>query len=443
MKYPKILIIGQSFNKRSGGGVTISNLFKGWPKDRLAVASNDNLAKGLDDSVCEIYYQLGYNNKLHPFPLNIILPKINCGIIPIVKDGNTTGAPEKIKSGNYQVIYKVLFALLHFFGLYNLFYKLKITPEFEQWISEYEPDVIYTQLASLELIRFVDDLEAKTKKTVAIHIMDDWPLTINKPGIFYNYWQRVIDKEFRKLLNKSAILMSICEAMSDEYKLRYQKEFIPFHNPIDIGYWKPAAAKDYSVKNKFTILYAGRIGLGIGTSVAEIAVAVNDIAKDNPDIVFEIQTADTEMLNKLVAVKENVRWVKPIDYSALPAKFAAVDLLLLPQDFEPESIQFLKYSFPTKVSEYMISGTPILVYGDPQTAVTKYAVKDKWAYVVSERSKVALINAIKDLYSNADLRKQLGTTAQAIALEKEDSKIILEAFRQSFLLQSNKPVTQQ
>jgi hypothetical protein len=37
--YPKILIIGQTFHKKDGGGITISNLFYGWPIDRLAVAS--------------------------------------------------------------------------------------------------------------------------------------------------------------------------------------------------------------------------------------------------------------------------------------------------------------------------------------------------------------------------------------------------------------------
>ena len=428
MEYPKILVIGQSFNKKSGGGVTISNLFKGWPKDRLAVASNDNLRIDLDDSVCEIYYQLGYNNKLHPFPLNIILPKINCGIIPLSNNGITNNN-KKAESGNFKVIYEMLLALLHFFGLYNVFYKLKITPEFKTWISEYKPDIIYTQLASLELIRFVDELQVDTQKPVAIHIMDDWPLTINKPGIFYKYWQNIIDKEFRKLMDKSSIFMSICDAMSDEYKLRYNKNFISFHNPIDINYWKPAVIKDYAVKDKFTILYAGRIGSGIGTSVADIADAVNDLATLNKSIVFEIQTADTETLNKLVKFSENVKWMKPIEYASLPAKFSGVDLLLLPQDFDSQSIKFLKFSFPTKVSEYMISGTPILVYGDPQTAVTKYALKDKWAYVITEKKKENLINAITELYNSPGLRKQLAERAQKIALEKEDSGIIREQFR--------------
>lgn len=431
MNYPKILIIGQSFNKKSGGGVTISNLFKGWPKDRLVVASNTNLYSDLDTSVCDTYFQLGYNNKLHPFPLNIILPKIKCGILPIANN-NTVSSAAPVKSGKYKFIYSIITALLHFFGLYNVFYKLKITPEFKQWLKEYNPDVIYTQLASLELIRFVDETHELTKKPIAIHIMDDWPLTINKPGIFYNYWQNVIDKEFRQLMDKSAILMSISDAMGDEYKQRYGRDFIPFHNPIDINYWKPKVAKEYENKEKFTILYAGRIGFGIESSISEIAAAVNEISATNKNIVFEIQTGDQEAVQHLVKFTDNVKWLPPIAYTALPQKFSGVDLLLLPQDFDKKSVQFLKYSFPTKVSEYMISGTPILVYGDERTGLTKYAIKDKWAYVVTTNNKAALCNAILDLYNNISLRKELATRAQQIAIEREDAEVVRENFRKAF-----------
>lgn len=432
--YPKILIIGQSFNKKSGGGVTISNLFTGWPKDRLAVASNDNLSNGLDDSVCEIYYQLGYNNKLHPFPLNIILPKISCGVIPVKKNDSAAVQPATVKSGNYQAIYKILFALLHFTGLYNVFYKLKVTPEFEAWIKEYQPDIIYTQLASLELIRFVDNLNTKTSKPIAIHIMDDWPLSINKPGIFYAYWQKVIDRDFRKLIDKSSILMSICQSMSDEYQLRYKRTFIPFHNPIDIDYWKPKAEKEYTIKDTFTILYAGRLGMGIASSITDIANTVTEIARTNKNIVFEIQTGDVETLTKLVKLNENVKWIPPKAYSSLPAKFTSVDLLMLPQDFDNRSVRFLKYSFPTKVSEYMISGTPILVYGDKTTAITKYAIDSKWGFVVTENNKTALNNAIIELYNNPALRKELAATAQKAAIETEDSEKIREEFRKCLCL---------
>jgi len=41
--YPKILIFGQPFNTYSGGGITLTNLFRGWPKDRIAVASTGHV----------------------------------------------------------------------------------------------------------------------------------------------------------------------------------------------------------------------------------------------------------------------------------------------------------------------------------------------------------------------------------------------------------------
>ncbi len=435
-QYPKILIIGQSFNKKSGGGVTISNLFKGWPKDRLAVASNTNLHSDLDVSVCDTYYQLAYSGKLHPFPLNIILPKIKTGLLP-VNNTATEAAATTVKSGRFKFVYSFLSAAMHFLGVYNVFYKLKITPEFERWVTDYKPDVIYTQLASLELIRFVDALHDRVKKPVVIHIMDDWPLTINKPGILYNYWQECIDKEFRQLLAKSALLMSISNTMGEEYKKRYGMDSVAFHNPIDIDFWKPPIVKDYAINGVFKILYAGRIGFGIENSIAEIAAAVNEIADEKKNIVFEIQTGDTEALQKLVQFNESVKWVQPTSYNALPAKFAGADLLLLPQDFDEKSVRFLRYSFPTKVSEYMISGTPVLVYGDESTGLTKYALKEEWAYVVTQNKKPALVAAIKELYSNEALRKTLAQRAQAIAIDREDAVKVREAFKKSLIFNTN------
>jgi glycosyltransferase involved in cell wall biosynthesis len=435
-EYPKILIIGQSFNKMTGGGVTMSNLFKGWPKDRVAVASNTNLYSSLDTSVCDTYYQLGYNGKLHPFPLSIILPKANCGLLPVKNNNQETAAAPATaaQSGKYKALYNILCTTMHFFGVYNLFYKLKITPAFKKWVQEYNPDVIYTQLASLELIRFVQELHNITGKTVAIHIMDDWPLTINKPGMFYNYWQKKIDTEFRQLMQQSKILMSISDAMGDEYKERYGHNFIPFHNPIDIKQWKPATTKEYRNKETFTILYAGRIGFGIGGSIGEIAAAVNEIALTNKSIVFEIQTPDKEALDRIVTYNNQVKWMKPIAYNELPSKFANADLLLLPQDFDADSIKYLKFSFPTKVSEYMISGSPILVYGDKSTGLTKYALSGKWAYIVTENNKTKLVQAITELYSKPALREQLATLAQQIAEANEDDRTVRDNFRKSLIV---------
>jgi hypothetical protein len=38
-------------------------------------------------------------------------------------------------------------------------------------------------------------VKAVTGKPVAIHIMDDWPLTFIEPGIFNFYWKKVAKRK--------------------------------------------------------------------------------------------------------------------------------------------------------------------------------------------------------------------------------------------------------
>jgi len=431
--YPKVLIIGETFDKTSGGGITLSNLFFNWPKDKIAVASNANLSDNVDNSVCETYYQLGYNDKLHPFPLNILLPKIKCGLIYSKKSEINTAPNTDVPKGKFKHIYKFLYATLNFLGIYNFIYKLKITPDFKAWIDEYNPDIIYSQLSTLEMIRFIDDVHEYTKKPIAIHIMDDWPSTISKIGPLYFYWKHVIDKEFRTLLDKSSILMSICQSMSDEYLERYNHNFEPFHNPINIDYWLPFSKNNWDKKEEFRILYAGRVGHGIKKSIAKVSEVVMFLNQTGYNITFEIQTQDNESINEIFS-NHGTKWIKPLKYSDLPKRFSEADILLLPEDFDKKSVSFLKFSMPTKASEYMISGTPILVFADKRTAIAQYASKENWAYVVTENTNSVLSNAITDLYLKDELRKNIGERAKEVAMQNENAEIVRDNFRKTFLI---------
>lgn len=432
--YPKILIIGQTFNKNSGGGITLSNLFYGWPKDRLAVASNGNLYSDLDISVCEKYYQLGYNGKLHPFPLNLFLPKIKCGSLNHISslEAKQRG---KIIMGKYKSIYKFLSAFLIFIGIYNVLYKLKITQEFKEWVTAFNPDIIYSQLSTLELIRFVREIHKQFDKPIALHIMDDWPISINKPSLLQNYWKRIIDQEFRELINRSSILMSICQAMSDEYDVRYKKHFIPFHNPIEIDNWLPYSKIQWEIKGVFKILYSGRIGKANGKAILFMANIINAMNYREKRIKLDLFTPDFNTKNAVSI--NNLRGVQikeTIPHEKMPALLSSYDLLFLPLDFDKNGIRFAQFSMPTKASEYMISGTPILVYADKRTALAKYAISNSWAYVVTDNNKIVLIQALNELYSNLLLRKELAERARKVVIQNENAEIVRENFRKSFIL---------
>lgn len=433
MKYPKVLIVGQYFEMvRSGGSVTMTNLFTGWDKEKLAVSAenihNPNFA------VCNKYYQLGSLEikRRFPFNLNRWKKQIKSGIICEKEMSASSSFTNDIKKSGSKKIY---LRLLYFTGLYHYKRRYKISNEFLSWVKEYSPDIIYSQLSSIELIGLVSDLRKTLGLPIAIHIMDDWPVTISKKGLFQSYWQKTIDKRFRRLLADSKVLLSISEAMSKEYMTRYGFNFIPFHNPIDIKHWGLSSKKNYELNDTFIILYAGRIGVGIQNCFFDIAEAISNLNLKGFKIEFHIHATNFNPVLDELAKFDFIKLNAAVSYSELPGIFSKSDLLLLPNDFDSKSISFLKYSMPTKASEYMVSGTPILLYSSIETAVTSHALRYNWAYVVSEKNKKKLESAISELYEKKELRIKLGNTAREYAINNYDGVIIREQFRKSFILE--------
>lgn len=437
--YPKVLIIGQQFDKKTGAGITLTNLFQGWDKNNLAVATSEICNP--DFSVCEKYYIIGDKEieRIFPFNLKFSGEPTKSGILDN-KNGQKDIIPSQMHTlGKLTALKdKILFIT----GQIHRRRRFVVSNEFLQWINEFSPDVIYTQLASLELIRYISMLQSHLNKPLVLHMMDDWPSTItnNQLSVFRAYWTQLINREFRLLINKANVLMSISESMSDEYLERYGRVFLPFHNPIDIKCWTPIIKKDYSRKDSFKILYAGRIGNGIQNCLLEAASAIKNQVNRGLRIEFLIQaTTDHPVLKELMKF-EFVTLCHPVPYNQLPGIFSAADLLLLPNDFDKSAISFLKFSMPTKASEYMVSGTPILVFSAAETAVAKHAKKYKWAYVVSENSREKLEAAISTLYSDTDLRRSLGGRAKEFAVLHYERLKITGIFRsviQSLVLRAD------
>lgn len=428
MNYPKVLIIGEQFDRRSGSGITLSNLFWGWNIENIAVASSEIFSP--DVSVCNKYYYLGYQEIKWKFPFNLKLltQKNKPGITADLLKNNQM-APVKPSES---LLKKIQNKVITISGILHRRREIIISQEFKNWVNDFAPELIYTQLSSFELIEFVSKFQKEFNLPLVIHIMDDWPKTIvdGQRFIFKHYWKALIGKNLKNLFNSADLLLSISDAMSDEYKIRYSLNFIPFHNPIDLNHWSSGVVKNYERKKVFRILYAGRIGKGLRNSLFEVASAIRELLENETfQIELQIQaTSDDGILDKL----KRFNFVKinpPVEYTDLPKIFSAADLLLLPNDFDNKSINFLKYSMPTKASEYMASGTPILLYSHHDTAVTKHAVKNNWAYVVAERSIPKLKEAIKKLYLEMELRTNVGINAQKFAFEHYDSSIVRAYFR--------------
>ena len=431
MSFPKILIFGQPFNNFSGGGITLTNLFKGWPKDKIAVAFIGHGLFNVTTDVCDTYYQLGEEEHKWVFPFNLIQRKFPSGLKSF--DSKVVLPINFIQTGiRYKIVNQVFYPFLRWLGLFHLLSRISLSDKFKSWLSVFHPDVLYLQVSTREGLLFAQELNDFLKIPSVIHVMDDWPSTISNKGLLKYYWHKKIDNEFRQLLDHLDLYMSISDRMSDEYKKRYNKKFIPFHNPIEIEHWLPSGKSDFAIdKNQVTILYSGRIGdLGIIDSLVEFASAIDFMNSEEVTIRLHIQTPTKKKDILELLQKFNCVVINPfVEYGQLPDIFSKADILLLANDFSSQGVDYLKLSMPTKASEYMISGTPVLVYAAEETAVSKFFSQNECGYCVTSQGTQEIIKAIQFMIDNREFRQQISKNAVLIAREKFDAFKVRNEFQ--------------
>lgn len=223
--------------------------------------------------------------------------------------------------------------------------------------------------------------------------------------------------------------------MAEEYRIRYNRDFSYFHNPVDVLGWSPFSKTNWETGSLFKILYAGRIDNLIVKSIKTVAKSVQKLSLNNSGIEFHIYSKNYDEMKLIFSYMSAIYVHEPVpDYSQIPHLFCSCDLLLIPLSFDSK---FLTLSMPTKVSEYMISGTPILIFAPKDTALTEYALKYNWGYVVYNNEVSDIEHAILDFFHNESTRRTYGRKAKEIALTRHDSNKIRSDFRELLCSQIN------
>lgn len=414
-----LLVTANAFNTLSGGGITFTNLFKGWPKDKIATVHNDKIAPTTD--VCDKYYHL--SKKEFPWIFPFSLANYFGGqekFEGALRTAKSTGKGKSFKTDLLKYIQRGTQAV---FGD-EIPTGAVLTYDLKKWIKDFKPDVIYTILGNLQYIRLVRQIAHEFKIPVVVHMMDDWPSVMYKRGVFGPYRRWRMKVELQKIMNEAAVSLAICDSMARAYQERYGRPFKAFHNALEAEGWISKARKEWKRKSPFMVVYAGALmpdsQLG---SVKDVADCVASLNKSGLDVEFKIY-APWYFANAYRDELERGKCVQVFDAPEtmdIESLFTSANLLLLPVNFDDASVKYIRYSMPTKVPAYMFSGTPTLAYGPSEVVSIGYAQKFQWAYCVTNCDKKELADAIKRLISEEPLRKNLALRAQELAKERHDA----------------------
>lgn len=429
MNYPKVLIFGQTFNDFSGGGITLTNLFKEWPKEKVAVLSYPFMIHNSSTDVCQNYYQIGHEELKWKFPFSLIKQKFPSGKIEI-RGNDRIPVLKETKSVRHGISSNILTPALRWSGMVHSVSSIRLSLRLKEWLLKFKPDVIYIQISNRESINFAIQLINYLKIPSVIHMMDDWPSTISSRGPFKRYWYKKIDLDFRLLLDKTNVHLSISDAMSAEYLSRYGKTFFAFHNPVDPASFSFQTSLKIPDEKQFRILYLGRVGTANEKSILRFASFISSFKLKDLNVTFDIYTKDLNSryikeLNDLDSV-----YIKgSINHDEIQLLMKSYDLLLLPLDFTGSGLRFSRLSIPTKASEYMMSGKPILVFAPSQTAISRFFYENECGHCLVSDDFEAMSAAMKILVEDVAYRNRLGEKAMKLASLRFNGEVMRRSFR--------------
>jgi glycosyltransferase involved in cell wall biosynthesis len=420
-QYPKIILLCD-FSQSRANGITINNLFKGWPKDRIAVVEFSSPMESIYVPNITNYYILGAKEAHYIWPFSLLKKtgvsaafKLDAAPPSQPKVAHRSSLFGKLKA----FLSSLQVSILQRTGIAFVSRKFQVSPELETWVNDFSPDIIYTSTGDICKLEFIAEMKQRFDTELALHIFDDFINSKYESTLFPRYWERRLDGTFRRVLDLASLHLAIGDKMGDEYGAKYGKQFYGFHNPIDPDVWLKKDGVEVAQKqgaSGFNFLYAGTINEDTAGPLKRFIEATDNLSKQGHEVRLGIHSPyPAEQIYHLLGESAKGVYLGKIPYEALPVAFRKADALLLPMDFSETTIRYMRLSMLTKATEYMISGTPIFVFAPQEIAVTEYLLEHHSAVHCGQPDELEA--SILSFMEDRSMRDEVSANAVSRAME--------------------------
>ena len=233
-------------------------------------------------------------------------------------------------------------------------------------------------------------------------MMDDY-YNLQFDNIIEKKYQYLLNKKIKKIVLTSKLVLTLSHEMSSYYEREFNKKI----ETLMLGS-NTKKIKIKSQKNKIKNLsYIGNISNQRYLNLIDIGKALDDINKEeNKNYLLNIYSnvQDDSILNLFKTVESIKYWgfVKGKEYERA---INNADILIHVESFNDETIDLIKHSISTKISESLSSGKCLLAYGPSNVASFSFLNNTNSAFIINKDDDLKY--KLQQLLNDDKLRKKI------------------------------------
>jgi len=420
MPLPRVLMLcHDTIQPFSGGGATLSSLFSSFPPENLFSIHNDIHAPPA--SRVGEHYRLNGHDLRYAQPLESVRRLLRAarrsGGRGAQGDGET-GQGRNPSGTNHTSLREVL-AQRQYYQLPRHVMKA---------IRDFGPTLLYGWVGDAVSARTLRRLVRRLGLPYVVHFMDNHVDIEQEGGWRVTARTAPYRRELARVVQGATATLAITEAMARAYSVRWNRTFLAFHAVMPTAAWpRPCPRQENPL---FQLAFTGSVERGQLLALLDVARAGERLVERGLPVELRLYLTDyyrNRVGDRFAEFRHVVIHPHP-DAHGLRAALAGADALILAYAFDRLTTDYYRYSFPTKLVPYMLSGSPIIAYGPPGIFPIDYVSQGGWASVTKEPSVDQLAADIAELIRDPRRRTKLALLAHEAAFSEHDQAVVAPRF---------------
>lgn len=267
-----------------------------------------------------------------------------------------------------------------------------------EWFETISPDLIFFVAGNCGFAHEISlDLSKRYNVPLYTYFTDDYiiyPQYTNLLEVLQKFRLKGI---YEKTIKRSVSCFSIGEEMSKVYSLKYNKNFIPIMNSVNLSSIPPK-----TIKSPIIISFFGNLELNRWKMIARFANKLKLVEKlFNMDVlvkVYSMSILDDEMVSTFK--QSNIEFCGFVSGDSFKEALKNSNILLHVESDDKVYSSLTRLSVSTKIPEYLVSNRPIIAYGPSDVASISLLQKNKIGYVIDCKEEDSVITDLLKKYIN-------------------------------------------